>query len=186
MQNLKKRTTYLNRGKDKEKQKLYKIIKNLPLSDYEEDYLEDFKYLMANQNISKELKDYLQERHKQKEVWVKCYFKNFFTCGTCTTSRIESKHRTYKIYLNGNSRLGEVFKTFTKLEENSILQYKNEIRPLTLAENSKLSEYALIQEAQKHYGKYVVEKLKETILESLNYNVKKYNSKWYIIENFIS
>ena len=73
MQNFKKRTPYLNRGKDKEKQKLYKIIKNLPLSDYEEDYLEDFKYLLAKKNINKELKDYLQGCHKQKEVWVKCY-----------------------------------------------------------------------------------------------------------------
>jgi len=111
---------------------------------------------------------------------VKCYFKDRFSCGTCTTSRIESKHRIYKKFLNSNSRLSEVFQTFKKLEEKSILQYKDEIKQLTLAESTKLSEYSLVKEVKKQYGKYVVDKVKETILESLNYSVQKMNNKWKV------
>lgn len=180
IQNIKKRTVYLNRGKEKEKQKLYKILKNLPLSEYEEHYLEDYNDLLKSKYINQDLKDYLRNRHETRERWVKCYFKDRFSCGTCTTSRIESKHRIYKKFLNSNSRLSEVFQTFKKLEEKSILQYKDEIKQLTLAESTKLSEYSLVKEVKKQYGKYVVDKVKETILESLNYSVQKMNNKWKV------
>jgi len=110
---------------------------------------------------------------------VKCYMKKHFTCGICTTSRIESKHRVYKQFLNGNISLVELFRTFNKLELVSITQYKEEIKRFTFKQDANLSEYALIREVTKLYGKYVIQKVKERILECLHYEVKSSkNNNW--------
>jgi len=44
-----------------------------------------------------------------------------------TSSRIESKHNIYQKYLNGNSRLSELYLTFQNLENIEIKNYSNDI-----------------------------------------------------------
>ena len=128
--------------------------------------------------INEALKTYLKERHKTKELWVKCYFKASFTCGMCTSSRIEAKHKIYKKYLNGDSRLCEVFHVFKLLEEIEIFKYQDEISKFNLLENKKAKQHELFQEAEKIYGAYVLEKLKEVFLDSTNYEVELKNKIW--------
>ena len=60
---------HLNRGKKKEKQRLYQLLKNLPLAEYEEDYLKNYNELIKNKEINEDLKSYLNQRQKQRYTW---------------------------------------------------------------------------------------------------------------------
>ena len=99
-QNLEKKSLHLNRGKKPKRQKLYKMIQNLPLSENEEDYMKSYKFLIKSRDLSKNLIKYLGNGHNKRCCWFKCYTKNIFTCGTCITSRIEPKNNIYKKYIS--------------------------------------------------------------------------------------
>lgn len=133
---------------------------------------------MENDDISEDLKTYLKERHKTRKQWVKCYMKSSFCCGTCTTSRIEAKHRVYKTYLNGNTRLCELFRTFQKLETQEVIQFKEEVQKIDQSKKKEFDKIDLMKSLSKDYGSYVLEKLKGIILEAFNYSVEAKNNKW--------
>ena len=92
------------------------------------------------------------------------------------TSRIESKHNIYKKYLNGNSRISELYTIFQDFKKLEIANYTKEIQRFTIKQNANLEKYALISKSKPLYGNYTIERLKENILKSLKYNVK-YNNQ---------
>ena len=47
-----------------------------------------------------------------------------------------------------------------------------------LLENKKAKQHKLFQEAEKIYGAYVIEKIKEVFLDSTNYEVELKNKIW--------
>ena len=110
-QNLKKKTLYLKKGKSTEKKSLYTLISKLPYSEYENGYLESYNKILVSDDINQNFKDYLKNKPKERNLWVKCYIKKKFTCEMVTSSRIES-NIIYKKYLNGNSRLSELYSIF--------------------------------------------------------------------------
>lgn len=173
---------YLNRGNNPEKKKLYKLLVNLPFVEYRSDYEADWKLIQESEFVSEELSTFLEYRHQIREKWVKCFMKQYFTCGTCTSSRIESKHRVYKTYLNGNSRLCEVFQTFKELEENAVSNYADEIEKINKSQEDELRKHVLIKEIENRYSYYVVQKMKTILLESIHYSVEetKQNQQWLI------
>ena len=95
-QGFKKRFAFLNRGKEQQKKDLYNLIVSLPLSQTSENFDDDLKFILKNKFLSKEHKDYLEEKAKRAEKWAKCFMKSYFCCGMCTSSRIEAKHRLLK------------------------------------------------------------------------------------------
>ena len=64
----KKKCFYLNKGKKSEKQKLYNLIKSLPLSESEEEYSKNYELLIEDENISSELKSF-KKRHETRQKW---------------------------------------------------------------------------------------------------------------------
>jgi len=153
---------------------------NLPFSESEEDYNKAYTTLMNEDDkiVTKDLKQYLKSRHLIRVKWVKCWMKKTFTCGNCTSSRIESKHRIYKTLLNGSSRLSEIFTVFKKLEDQDVERYKDEIIKLKKDQNSELDKHELIIEMKKSYSSYAVKRAKEILLESIHYAVEKKGQKW--------
>ena len=117
----------------------------MPFSESEEEYFETYELLIENDNISSDLKTYLKKRHLTRQKWVKAYMKTNFCCGTCTTSRIEAKHRIYKAYLNGNSRLCEIFLTFQKLEKQEVTKFEDEIIRLSKPTKTQLNKNDFIK-----------------------------------------
>jgi len=72
---------------------------------------------LENSLLSQESVSYLEKKNEKSHLWVKAYMKVSFTGGTCTTSRIEAKHRIFKKFLNSGSSLQKIFETFAKLEK---------------------------------------------------------------------
>ena len=179
-QNLKKKFAYLNRNVKKqtreitqEKKKLYNEITNLPFCEYIEQFENLSEKIIESDYVSDELKDYLEEKFSKKNLWVKGYMKEKFTCGICTSSRIESKHRVYKKYLNSTTRLACLFRVFKDLEEVEITNFKEEVSKLDVLENQNLENSDLIKQFQSTYSTYVIRKLKNNLMESVNYSVEK-------------
>lgn len=161
----------MNKGNSKEKKDLYNLIVKLPYTEYENSFDESLRTILASKLISKDFRDYLKNKCKDKTLWVKCFMKESFTCGTVTSSRIESKHSIYKRYLDGNKRLSEVYNTFKLLEDQEIKSFKNEIQTFTKKENTEENQYELIKKSKELYSAYIIQKLKLNIIKSLNYSV---------------
>lgn len=157
---------------------LHREIKNLPYCNSDEEYLVSYNYLTKHKRINKELKDYLKNRNLTKEKWVKGYIKKQFTCGIFTSSRIEAKHSIYKRYLNGDTKLCELFKIFKTLESQEVTKYKDEITKLCQEAYNKYDDYDLIKYAKKYYGLYAIKKLQEVIYDSGHYKVEKCKDHW--------
>lgn len=179
-QNLKKKFCFLNRSKKNESQddrkhktELYQMITNLPFLKYEEDFEEDYANILADDNITKELKNYLKEKVKQKELWVKAFIKTRFCAGMCTSSRIEAKHKVLKLFLNSSKRLSEIFDTFKALEYQEISKYFDEIIRINKGESQIITKYDLVKELKKKYSPYCLEIVKNNLIEGLNYSVEK-------------
>ena len=195
-QNLKKKSLYLNRSKkiDKksksnhlqERRKLYNTIINLPFCENEKDYKTNYEMLQTHDSISEELKNYLKDRHKYKSKWVKGYMKDFFTIGMCTSSRIEVKHKVYKMLLNSSRRLCEFFQIFQALEDQEFKNYKDEVKKLLKAVESNLDDNKLIKEIKDKYGIYVIQRMKGILVDSLNYDIKKGGSSYWYLFFFLS
>ena len=169
---LRKRFTFLNRGNDKAKKKLYRKIITLPLSEYSQDFEENYKFIIKDKNISKEQKDYLKNKVKEKKYWVKAYMKTHFCSGTCTTSRIESKHRLFKRFLNSASQLTGLFQVWKDLEEKEITDFKDEIEFFKKREEENMEKCELIQFFSE-YSDYSIIKLKDQLIQSTNYKLNK-------------
>ena len=97
---MKKKFSFLNRSNknqnNNESKKLYQDITNIPYSEEIEDFEETFNFILENDLIGDDLKLYLEDKYELKKQWVKPYMKDNFCLGTCTSSRIESKHSIYK------------------------------------------------------------------------------------------
>jgi len=170
----------LNRGEKnensqirEEKRALYSSIINIPLSNYPEDFISVFDEVLESPYISDELKDYFEKKCINKEQWTKAFMKKSFCCGTCTSSRIESKYNILKKYLNTSKRLTELFQTFKELEKQEINRFKDEISKLSINENQMIDKYDLIKILKKKYSGYCLRIVKENVLISMNYKIRK-------------
>jgi len=181
-QNFKKKFCYLNRGKEKSKKDLYQSIINLPYSNYREDFVKNFSAIKKSRSISSELKKYLEDKYAEKEVWVRGYMKVNFCCGMCTTSRIEAKHRVLKQFLNSGKRLTEFFNVIKDLEQREILNFENEIEKSNKFNRKKEEKSDLIKYFKNDYGDYVIERLKDNLIQSTNYKITEIEeNKWQVI-----
>jgi len=133
---------------------------------------------LENETLNEKFREYLRELNKSKKSWVKCYLKKNFTCGMASSSRIESKHRILKEYLNGNSRLGEIYSCFKNVEKQEIQKFTNEIQKFNLKENDILDQNELIKKSKEEYSDYVIQILKANILQAVNYTVNKQGNCW--------
>jgi len=88
-----------------------------------------------------------------------------------TNSRIESKHRVYKRYLNDKTRLSELFMVFKELEGEEIHKMKNKQTDLNSQEKSKLEENELIKSLSKVYSEFAMKRVKTALIDAINYNV---------------
>ena len=177
-QKLKKKVFYLNKGKNEEAKSLYKTITSLPYCEYNDAFLENQTKILKSKVLSENFIDYFKEVIKSKKLWVKSYVKSYFTCGTVTSSRIESKHRVLKEYLNGNSRLGEVYACFKELEESEIKTFLEEEDKISRRQSASLDKHDLINKAKDIYSDYVIQILKGHIFQAIHYNVKTENNYW--------
>jgi len=164
-----------------EKKKLYTDILNLPFCNYIDDFENLSTDILESEFINEDLKEYLEEKFSKKLKWVKAYMKESFSCGICTTSRIESKHRVYKRYLNSSIKLACLFQIFKDLEKEEITRFKEEISyKIGILENKKLDKSDLVKYFQPIYSDYVIRKLKNNLMESVNYSIEKKNQNlWY-------
>lgn len=170
----------MNRGKDQSKMDLYNQIINLSYSNYPEEFENSMLTIMKSKLITKELKKYLNDKAKEKEVWVKGYLKAYFCCGLCTTSRIESKHSVLKQYLNSGRRLSELFQVMKQLEDKEVNKLKNEIESKHKKERTKIGNSDLIIYFKGKYTEYALERLKDNSIESINYKVMEMDqNQWY-------
>ena len=170
-QNLKKKFCYLNRAKDNAHKKLYTQIVNLPYSNSPLKFEEDMSEINDSTLISSELKKYLKDKLKEKEFWVKGFMKVKFCCGMCSTSRIESKHKTLKQFLNSGKRLTELFKVIKELEQKEISRMENEIEKFHKKERKKQEKNDIIIHFKDIYTDYVIERLKDNLNDSTNYKI---------------
>jgi hypothetical protein len=183
-QNLKKRFAYLARFRDEEKKEIYSKIINLPFYNYEKQFEDAFKEIIDSEVLSEDQEQYLKKRYECRHIWAKCFMKHKFCAGMSTTSRIEAKHRVYKQYLNSGSQLTQLFQTFRALEENEMSLHKEEIETITKSENKKLGRFEVLKFFENKLSKYTMYKLKDELLESVNYSVRKdssNNNLWYIV-----
>ena len=154
------------------------MIRNFPYSEDPEDFDYYSGKVLKSKYISKEQKDYLKEKLKTKKLWVKAFIKDQFACGMCSTSRVEGKHRIFKLYLNSSSRLTHLFKVFKDLEKNEICNYKDEIEKFNKKENDHLGKSSLVKYFSLGYSDYVLLKLKQVLNESHNCKYEKVGSYW--------
>ena len=126
-----KKFCYLNRGRDATKKALYSSIINLPYSNHPDEFDEKFGNIKKSRSINSELKKYLDDKSKEKELWVKGFMKIKSCCGMCTTSCIEAKHRVLKQFLNSGKRITEIFKVIKELEQREIRISQMKSRNLT-------------------------------------------------------
>jgi len=148
-QKLKKKVLHLNKGSNPETKALYKKIINIPYCEYEDDYSKKYQEIIESTLLNENFIKYFKEINENKNLWVKCFIKQNFTCGMATSSRIEAKHRVIKKFLDGNSRLGEIYACFQELEQQEINSFKEEIQKVSRKEEDSLTKHSLIQKSQE-------------------------------------
>jgi len=104
--------------------------------------------------------------------------KETFCCGLCTSSRIESKHRIYKKYLNGSKRLCELFKVFKELEQQEVLKFCEEIRSSKKKGTKCLDGYKALSDIKQNYSNYCLNILNKNLIEALNYQIEARRDFW--------
>ena len=155
----------------KQKKDLYNTIINLPFIDCPKKFEDTIIAIRNNELLNEDLKEYLDLKYSQKYRWVKGYIKSHFCCGTCTSSRIESKHRVLKQNLNSSKRLAELFTIFQKLEQMEGSQFKDEFTRLSKAQTSQLEKSEIIKALKAKHSNYVLEITKRKLVESINYKI---------------
>jgi len=156
--NLKKHFMYLNKKKTDEAKTVYRKIINLPYCDYVDDYHAIYEETIKNKLLSEESISYLQKRNKYCDQWVKAFMNGHFTGGTCTTSRIEAKHRILKKFLN--SELQKVFEVFAELESIEIKNYIVEFASFTKVEEEVFMKAYMLNHFSKIFCPYAMNKVK--------------------------
>ena len=117
--------------------------------------------------------DYLNKKLELKEEWAKCFLKKIFCAGICTTSRVECLHKHLKSDLNSSSSLMTLFRAFRKIEQSSIMKFKEEIKRHTKNISNDVSGSYLMIELASSFPPYIIEKVKEKISKSLSYKTEK-------------
>ena len=160
----------------------------LPYSNYPEEFEEDFSDICKSDLLQTELIKYLEDKVEEKESWVKGYMKNQFCCGMCSSSsRIESKHRVLKLYLNSGKRLTELFQIVKELEKKEVAKMANEIEKSRKNERKKQEKMDIIKYFKEIYSEYVLEVLKDNLMESTNYSITQITSNtWYLYCIFLN
>jgi len=181
-QNLKKKYSYLNRSKNKESKDLYQRIIQLPFSNDPEEFETSFAKILGQNQLQSDMKIYLLNKAKEKEFWVKGFMKKKFCCGMCSSSRIESKHRVLKQYLNSSKRLTELFQVLKNLEAIEISRMENKIEKSRKNERKKKEKMDIIVSLKEIYSDYVLERVKDNLLDSINYKIDKQEKNlWYCL-----
>jgi len=159
---------------------LYTQIVYLPYSNYPQEFEEDISEIYDSNLISSELKKYLKDKSKEKELWVKGFMKAKFCCGMCSTSRIESKHQTLKQFLNSGKRLTELFQVIKESEKKEISRMENEVERSKKNERKRQDKSDVIIHFRDVYSEYVIERLKDNLNESTNYKIVQVSGNiWY-------
>lgn len=100
----------------------------------------------------------------------------------CSSSRIESKHRVLKQYLNSSKRLTELFQVLKNLEAVEISRMENEIEKSRKNERKKKEKMDIIVSLKEIYSDYVLERVKDNLLDSINYKIDKQEKNlWYCL-----
>jgi len=123
------------------------------------DFSDSFTKIIDSEYLNEDLVNYLKEKEKSKDVWVKAFMKKHFCCGFCTTSRIEAKHSIFKRYPNSNIRLSELLKVFKELEEKEILKFRDEIEKLSKKDKKDLEKCEVIKHFAKDFSDYALQRL---------------------------
>jgi len=181
-QNFKKKFSFLTRGSDQGKKNIYRLIKNLPLCEDSEIFLENYNEIQTSELLSSELKLYLENKFNEKTRWVKAYMKSHFCAGMCTTSRIESKHGVFKRFLKSSTSLCELFNVIRTIERQEISAFTNEIDKINKKSSSNLENSNLIKYFRNEYSEYLIIRLKSILIESTNYTIdRKSQNIWLFI-----
>lgn len=102
-----------------------------------------------------------------------------FCAGTCTSSRIESKHKVYKAYMKSSTRLTQLLSIFQNLELQEYTKYKEEVEKISKDDQKALKKMDIIKHFEKDCSSYSMKKLKNSLLESVNYSAQKIqNNLW--------
>ena len=121
----------------------------------------------------------MKKKAEEKQFWVKGFMKSQFCCGMCSSSRIESKHSVLKRYLNSGKRLTELFKTVKEIEQREISNMENEVKRSRKNERKKKENMDIVKYFKEFYPEYVIERLKDNIMESINYKInQKASNTW--------
>ena len=105
---------------------LFRQISNLPFIKDASKFEEIIKDLFDSDNLSDSQLEYLKSKLERKKQWARCYTKEGFAGGICTTSRVEGLHSIQKKYLTSSSSLKTVFDSFRKLEKIQIHKFVQE------------------------------------------------------------
>ena len=150
----------------------------MPYCEYSDDYYDVYNEILACPDVNEGSKKYIKNRHQYRHKWVKSYMKDRFTGGTCTNSRIESKHSVYKHFLNSDTSLMNLYTVFKTLEKQEIEKFKEEIQRFGLNDENSFKKYELLKELDETYCPYAMNKIKSNIMEALNYGVEYKPSRY--------
>ena len=170
-------------GLTKKDKSLYQKVISLPFISRQKKFDEYIKELRKSALLSKKEKDYLNSLLERRQRWAKTMIKHSFGGGISTTSRIEGLHAVLKKYLNSKSSLQNIFYCFREIEDTQIEKFSKEFNFVKNTLDTR--EINFIKELEERYPKYVVKKLIQKYIKSLNYNFSieksKGNSKrWYL------
>lgn len=149
---------------------------NLPFCKDKEEYIDIYNKINESEYVSDELSDFLMKKDKVKTKWCKAFMMENFTAGICTTSRIESKHRTLSSYLNSRSKLCTVLQTFKEIESNESKKFIEE--EFAKDDEKVICNIIILKELTQFFGEYVMAKIKINISKALNYKVTKKGNCW--------
>jgi len=145
---------------------------NLPYTENDYVFEENYKGILKNKSLSKENINYLNQRWNNRKLWGKCYMKDKFCIGMCTSSRIEAKHRVLKRFLNSSKGLVFLFRTLQDLEVMEIKNFQDEIIKLSDKEDKQYLQTKIMKHFQDDYSLYAQNKIKNELIESNNYKIE--------------
>ena len=165
------------RGTEEEKQLYHKLV-NLPFqkscANFEIIYKEALNVITKEGDLS-----YLSKYERIKEKWSRCFIIKTFTCGVCTTQRIESINSILSEKLNSQSPLQEVFQFIKSREFEVNKKIEDEISTYQNKRGSKTYENLnLFKSLKSQVSSYIIEKMKLQYEKSLNYAVEPQENHW--------
>ena len=150
-----------------QKADIYNKITNLPYSENRYLFDRNISQILESEHITGALKLYIEDQIETKDKWCKCFISKSFTAGVFTTSRAESFNSAIKDKLTSSSRLTELLVAF-----DEIYKYTDKMEvSIVKKETGILAKLKLFEEMSRIYTEYVVLKVKEYALQSLDYSI---------------